>query len=231
MPTRDMDLTYFGHSTFQIETNGHTLLFDPFFGDNPHTEIDPETLDPDFVLVSHAHFDHYADVETFAGDGGPLMIGNFEVVTRISNDYDHENIHPLNEGGTIALDFGTVEATHARHTSSFPDGSYGGVPEGFVLDFGDQTVYYTGDTAPFVEMEWIGENYDVDVMIAPVGDVVTMGIQGAIHSAEMVEPDLVIPVHYDTFPFIAVDLDDVRTAFDEAGFDCRVMDFDDTATL
>jgi len=226
-----MDLTYFGHATFQIETGGHTVLFDPFFADNPHTKVDPATLHPDFVLVSHAHFDHYADVEAFAGDDGPLMVGTFEVVTRISNDYDHENIHPLNEGGMIDLDFGTVEAVHARHTSSFPDGSYGGVPIGFVLDFGDQTVYYTGDTAPFVEMEWVSDNYDIDVMVAPVGDVVTMGIEGAIHSAEMVDADLVVPVHYDTFPFIQVDLDEVSAAFGEAGFDCRVMDFDETATL
>jgi L-ascorbate metabolism protein UlaG (beta-lactamase superfamily) len=92
-------------------------------------------------------------------------------------------------------------------------------------------VYYTGDTAPFVEMQWIGEMYDIDVMIAPVGDVVTMGIDGAIHSAEMVEPELVIPVHYNTFPFIEVDLDEVRDAFDDAGFDVKVVDFDTTVSL
>lgn len=226
-----MDLTYFGHSTFQIDTGAHTLLFDPFFEDNPHTDVDPATLSPDFVLVSHAHFDHYADAEAFAGEGGPMMIGNFEIVSRISSDYDHENIHPLNEGGMIDLDFGTVEGVHARHTSSFPDGSYGGVAQGFVVDFGDQTVYYTGDTAPFAEMQWIGELYDVDVMVAPVGDVVTMGVDGAIHAAEMVEPDLVVPVHYDTFPFIEVDLDEVREAFDDAGFDVRTFAFGETATL
>jgi len=226
-----MDLTYFGHSTFQIDTGAHTLLFDPFFEDNPHTDVDPKTLSPDFVLVSHAHFDHYADVEAFAGEGGPMMIGNFEIVTRISNDYEHENIHPLNEGGMIDLDVGTVEGVHARHTSSFPDGSYGGVAQGFVVDLGDQTVYYTGDTAPFAEMQWIGEIYDVDVMVAPVGDVVTMGIDGAIHTAEMVEPDLVVPVHYDTFPFIEVDLDEVHEAFDDAGFDMRTFAFGETATL
>jgi len=226
-----MELTYFGHATFQIETSDHTLLFDPFFADNPHTNVDPASLNPDTVLVSHAHFDHYADVEAFTGDDGPMIVSNFEIISRIGNDYGHENVHPLNEGGTINLDFGTVEGTHARHTSSFPDGSYGGVPGGFVLDFGDQTVYYTGDTAPFVEMQWIGEMYDIDVMIAPVGDVVTMGIDGAIHSAEMVEPELVIPVHYDTFPFIEVDLDEVRDAFDDAGFDVNVIDFDTTVSL
>jgi L-ascorbate metabolism protein UlaG (beta-lactamase superfamily) len=226
-----MDLTYFGHATFQIETGDTTLLFDPFFAENPHTETTPDALSPDVVLVSHAHFDHYADVEAFAGDDGPLIISNFEIITRIGNDYDHENVHPLNEGGMIEFDWGNVEGTHARHTSSFPDGSYGGVPGGFVLELDDGTVYYTGDTAPFAEMEWIGEMYDVDVMLAPVGDVVTMGADGAVHAAEMVDPGTVVPVHYDTFPFIQVDLDDVAEAFDDAGFDCHAMDFDSTAAF
>jgi L-ascorbate metabolism protein UlaG (beta-lactamase superfamily) len=140
-------------------------------------------------------------------------------------------VHPLNEGGTVDFEWGTVHGTHARHTSSFPDGSYGGVPGGFVLELDDGTVYYTGDTAPFVEMQWIGDMYDVDLMIAPVGDVVTMGIDGAVHTAEMVDPANVVPVHYDTFPFIEVDLDDVEAAFDEAGFDCTVMDFGSTASF
>jgi L-ascorbate metabolism protein UlaG (beta-lactamase superfamily) len=80
-------------------------------------------------------------------------------------------------------------------------------------------------------MQWIGDMYDVDLMIAPVGDVVTMGIDGAVHTAEMVDPANVVPVHYDTFPFIEVDLDDVEAAFDEAGFDCTVMDFGSTASF
>ena len=226
-----MDLTYFGHATFQIETGDTTLLFDPFLVENPHTDVTPDALSPDVILVSHAHFDHYADVESFAGEDGPLVISNFEIISRVGSDYDHENVHPLNEGGSIEFDWGFVEGTHARHTSSFPDGSYGGTAGGFVLELDDATVYYTGDTAPFAEMEWIGEAYDVDVMIAPVGDVVTMGVDGAIHAAEMVDASTVVPVHYDTFPFIEVDLDEVEEAFEDAGFDCAVMDFDSTRSF
>jgi L-ascorbate metabolism protein UlaG (beta-lactamase superfamily) len=226
-----MDLTYYGHATFQIETGGTTLLFDPFFGDNPHTDTTPDTLDPDVVLVSHAHFDHYADVEAFAGPDGPLVISNFEIISRVGEDYDHENVQPLNEGGLLEYDWGTVEAVHARHTSSFPDGSYGGVPEGFVLELEDATVYYTSDTAPFAEMEWIGDLYDVDVMLAPVGDVVTMGVYGAIHAAEMTDADAVVPIHYDTFPFIQVDLDEVEAAIEDAGFTCLRMTPDTTESL
>jgi len=225
-----MELTYFGHATFQIETGGTTILFDPFFGGNPHTDTTPDDVDPDVVLVSHAHQDHYDDVDAFTGDDGPLIISNFEIITRIGQDYGHENVHPLNEGGTVDFEWGTVHGIHARHTSSFPDGSYGGVSGGFVLELDDGTVYYAGDTAPFVEMQWIGDEYDVDLMLAPVGDVVTMGVDGAVHTAEMVDPRTVVPIHYDTFPFIEVDLDDVQDAFDDAGFECEVMDFDSTAS-
>ena len=226
-----MELTYFGHATFQIETGDTTLLFDPFFGGNPHTDVDPGTLDPDVVLVSHAHQDHYDDVDAFTGEDGPLIISNFEIITRIGQDYGHENVHPLNEGGLIEFEWGTVEGTHARHSSSFPDGTYGGMAGGFVLEFDEATVYYTGDTAPFAEMQWIGDVYDVDVMLAPVGDVVTMGVDGAIHTAEMVGPTTVVPVHYDTFPFIEVDLDDVAEAISDAGFNAHPMEFGATSTL
>lgn len=226
-----MELTYFGHSTFQVEVNGTTLLFDPFFADNPHTEVTPDELDPDVVPVTHAHFDHFAGVEPLVDQGNPLVISNFEIISHVGEAFDHENVHPLNEGGKLSFDWGTIEGVHARHTSSFPDGSYGGVPEGFVLDFGGSTVYYTGDTAPFAEMEWIGNDYDVDVMVAPVGGVVTMGVEGTIRSAEMVQPDTIVPVHYDTFPFIEVDLDAVADAIRDAGFTPKPVDFDTTIEL
>lgn len=221
-----MKLTYYGHSTFEIEVDGTTLLFDPYFSDNPHTETTPDEVDPDVLLLTHAHFDHYLDVEGVLADSDPLVISNFEITQRVSEDYDHDAIQPLNEGGNVRLDWGRVEATHARHTSSFPDGRYGGVPQGFVLELDDTVIYNTGDTAPFAEMEWIGELWDVDLMLAPIGNVFTMDINGALHAAEMVEPERTAPLHYDTFPPIEVNLDDFRGAFSEAGFDTVVLDVD-----
>ncbi len=226
-----MDLTYFGHSTFQIETDGTTLLFDPFFSENPHTEVDPRTLDPDVLLLTHAHFDHFSDTEAVLEESDPLVIGNFEITQYVGQEFDHDAIQPLNEGGHVDFDWGSVEATHARHSSSFPDGSYGGVPVGFVLELGDTVVYNTGDTAPFAEMQWVGDLWDVDVMLAPIGNVFTMGIYGALHSAEMVKPDLVLPLHYDTFPPLETDLGTFTEAFAEAGYDTEVVDADDTVSL
>ena len=226
-----MDLTYFGHSTFQIETEDATLLFDPFFAENPHTETDPATLDPDVLLLTHAHFDHFSDTEAVLNHSDPLVISNFEITQYVQQNFDHDAIQPLNEGGSVDFDWGYVETTHARHSSSFPDGSYGGVPNGFVLELNDQVVYNTGDTAPFAEMQWVGDLWDVDVMLAPIGNVFTMDINGALHAAEMVEPDRTAPLHYDTFPPIEVDLDDFRGAFAEAGYDTVVFDVDEATAL
>ncbi|MFB6249405.1 MAG: metal-dependent hydrolase [Salinibacter sp.] len=226
-----MDLTYYGHSTFQLETGDTTLLFDPFFAENPHTDVTADAFDPDVLLLTHAHFDHYSDVEGVLAGSNPLVIANFEITQRVSQDYDHDAIQPLNEGGNAGFDWGTVESVHARHSSSFPDGSYGGVPLGFVLELDEGVVYNTGDTAPFAEMQWIGDRWDVDLMLAPVGNVFTMGIHGALHTAEMVGPSRVAPLHYDTFPPLETDLDAFRKEFSDAGYEPAVFDVGVTTTL
>ncbi|PSQ95206.1 MAG: metal-dependent hydrolase [Bacteroidetes bacterium SW_9_63_38] len=226
-----MELTYYGHSTFQIETGGTTLLFDPFFADNPHTDANASDFDPDVLILTHAHFDHYSDTEGVLDGSDPLVISNFEITQRVSEEYDHDAIQPLNEGADVTFDWGTIKATHARHTSSFPDGSYGGVPQGCVLELDDGVVYNTADTAPFAEMEWIGDLWDVDLMLAPVGNVFTMGIAGALHAAEMVDPDRVAPLHYDTFPPLETDLDEFQDTFGDAGYDTIVFDVGTSTSL
>lgn len=226
-----MELTYFGHSTFQIETNGTTILVDPFFEDNPHTDVSPEDLNPDVILITHAHFDHYADAPAIATRTGATVVSNFEIVTRFGEEHGHENVQPLNTGGRVEMDWGSVEAVDARHSSSFPDGSYGGTANGHILHIEEKCMYNLGDTAPFAEMEWIGDDHDVDLAIMPIGDVVTMGAEGAWQAAEMIDPALTMPVHYGTFPFIADNPDAWAAMMDEAGFDTQVVSFGDTITL
>ena len=218
-----MKITYFGHSTYQIEAAGVTLLVDPFIAENPHTEVDPDTLEPDVILVSHAHFDHIADAPDIASRTGAEVISNFEITQWFANEHGHENNTVVNEGGKLRFDWGSVEAVHARHTSSFPDGSYGGVPNGHIIHIEDTCIYNAGDTAPFAEMEWIGEEHSVDLAALPIGGVLTMGMSGAIKAADLVNADTILPVHYDTFPNIKVDLDDWEQRCDEAGFQTQTV--------
>lgn len=219
-----MNLTYFGHATFQLETDGTTILVDPFLTENPHTDVAPDALNPDVILLTHAHFDHVADAPDIARRSGALVVANFEMITYFQQAHDHENVHPLNEGGRLDFDWGSVEAVSARHSSSFPDGTYGGTPVGHILHVEDTCLYNAGDTSPFAEMQWIGDEYDVDVALLPVGDVVTVGSAGAVRTAELVDPAVTIPVHYGTFPFIAETPDDAVQKLADAGFAAQALD-------
>lgn len=226
-----MDLTYFGHSTFQLETGGTTILVDPFLTENPHTDVSPDALNPDVLLLTHAHFDHVADAPEIARRSGALVVANFEMISYFQQEYGHENVHPLNEGGRIDFDWGSVEAVHARHSSSFPDGTYGGTPVGHLLHLDDTCLYNAGDTAPFAEMQWIGDEHSVDVALLPVGGVVTMGADGAVRTAELIDPMLTVPLHYGTFPFIAETPEAWSRQMDAAGFDTRTLDAGETMEL
>lgn len=228
-----MTLTYFGHSAFQIETDGPTLLFDPFISGNKHAEgvVKAEDLSPDIVLMTHAHGDHWGDAPDILERTGALLISNFEITNYAQQQHGHENIHPMNTGGGYDFDWGRVVQTYARHSSSFPDGTYGGNPNGFILQVGGKTIYNTGDTCRFAEMEWIGEEYDIDLCLMPVGDDFTMGPAEAVKCARMLKPKITVPVHWGTFPLLTGDPHDFADRMDTAGFEARVLEAGETLTL
>lgn len=220
-----MKITYFGHSAFSIETNGTRLLFDPFISGNKHTEgvVQAEDLEADYILLTHAHSDHWGDTPEIAKRTGAQVVGNFEIATYIQEIHGHENVQPMNTGGWWTFDWGRVQQTYARHSSSFPDGTYGGNPNGYILHLEDKCLYNLGDTALFSEMEWIGNDHDIDLAFMPIGDCFTMGPADSLRAAELLKPGLIIPVHHGTFPYIEVDTDEWTRTIADAGFEGRVM--------
>lgn len=219
-----MKLTYYGHSAFQIETNGTTLLFDPFITGNKHTEgvVTADALHPDVILLTHAHSDHWGDTVEIAKRTGALVVANFEITQYLSEQHGYDNIQPMNTGGSWTFDWGRVKQTYARHSSSFPDGTYGGNPNGYLVEIEGKCLYDLGDTDPFYEMTWIGEEYDVDVALMPIGDCFTMGPQDAVRAARMIQPKLSLPLHYNTFPYIEVDVERWTNLMREGGFQTKV---------
>ncbi len=199
-----MKLTYFGHSAFQIETGGATLLFDPFISDNPHAEgvVAADALDPDVLLLTHAHGDHWGDSPAIIARAEPLVVAPFEITNYVGDELGHEDVHPMNTGGAADFDWGRLTQTWARHSSSFPDGTYGGNPSGYILEAEGVTVYAAGDTDRFAEMAWYGEGFDIDVALLPIGDDFTMGPAEAAKAAAMLKAEVVIPIHYGTFPVL-----------------------------
>lgn len=220
-----MKLTYFGHSAFQIETNGTTILVDPFITGNRLAEpvVRAADLRPDVILLTHAHGDHWGDTASIAARTGCLVVGNFEVTQYLSQKHGHDHVFAMNTGGSADFPWGRLTQTYARHSSSFPDGTYGGNPNGYLVEAEGRCIYAAGDTCPFAEMAWIGEDYQVDVALLPVGDTFTMGPADSVRAARMVDPGVIIPIHYDTFPPIEIDIDAWATRMHDVGFVPRVL--------
>ena len=220
-----MKLTYFGHSAYQIELESTTILVDPFITGNPQAEgiVEAADLNPDVIILTHAHGDHWGDTPAIAARTGAMVIGTFEIAQYIQTQHGHNHTHPMNTGGAATFKWGSVKLTYARHSSSFPDGSYGGTANGILLHADGKTIYNTGDTCPFSEMAWIGEANDVDVCLMPIGDNFTMGPDDSIRAAGMIQPKLIIPMHYNTFPYIEIDVASWENKMAEAGFSNQVL--------
>ncbi len=208
-----MTFTYYGHSCFELSLGGKRILFDPFISGNPKAaDVDINSLNPDYVLISHGHSDHIADAEAILKRSGAFAISTYEVIMWLSKK-GCENGRPMNHGGSFKTDFGTVKLVNAVHSSDMPDGSYGGNPAGFLINSREGDFYYAGDTALTMDMKLIPLWSKLKVAILPIGDNFTMGIEDAIRAAQFVECNKVIGVHFDTFGFIEIDQEAAKQQF------------------
>ncbi|MFA7687899.1 MAG: metal-dependent hydrolase [Moheibacter sp.] len=208
-----MKITYYGHASLGIETNGKHFIVDPFITANPLAKhIDIDSLKADYILLTHAHQDHVLDVEAIAGRTGATVICNAEM----SYYYEKKGLKAvgMNTGGKMELDGIKIKSTIAFHSSSFADGTYGGNPNGYILESDDKRIYIAGDTALTREMKLIPKTLgDLDLAIFPIGDHFTMGIEDACTAADFVKCDKVLGYHYDTFPPIKIDALEAKSYF------------------
>lgn len=199
-----MNITFLGHACLQIEINGTHIIVDPFIsGNEKASHININHLKADYILITHAHQDHILDVERIARNTGAKIVSNYEIVTYFG-DKGLEG-HPMNHGGSWNFDFGVVKYVNAIHTSSFPDGTYGGQPGGFVIKGANKTIYIAGDTALTLDMQLIANQFELDLAILPIGDNFTMGIDDALIASKYIKCDKILGYHYDTFGYIEID--------------------------
>jgi len=200
-----MKVTYYGHACFTAQVAGKTLLFDPFITGNELAKaIDVQKVPADYILISHGHEDHMADAVAIAKRTGATIVSNYEVAVWF-NQQGLPKTHALNHGGAWNFDFGRVKFVNAVHSSSLPDGTYGGNPGGFVVESADGNFYYSGDTALTMDMKLIGESTRLNFAALCIGDNFTMGIDDAIKAAEFVHCRDILGLHYNTFPPIQID--------------------------
>lgn len=204
-----MKATYHGHSVVSLETDdGTILLFDPFITGNEQCDLDVQTVEPDVILVTHAHADHIGDTIDIAKRTGAQVITTVEIADYLATQ--GVTAHGMQPGGGYQFDFGYIKFTQAIHGSSLDiDGSGKpftlGLAAGILFTADGQTVYHLGDTALYSDMKLIGERNHINLAFIPIGDNFTMGPADAAVSARWLKAEIVVPVHYNTFPVIEQD--------------------------
>ncbi|MGB9133144.1 MAG: metal-dependent hydrolase [Methanosarcina sp.] len=218
----DVKITWLGHSAFLLEAEKKVLI-DPFISGNPMASCSPEELNPDIIAVTHGHSDHLGDTIEIGKRTGCRIISIHEVANYIKSKGVFAE--GMNKGGTINVEGITLTMTDALHSSSIEASGFsfdGGCPAGFVICIGGHSIYHAGDTGVFGDMQLIGELYEPELALLPIGDRFTMGIKEAVKAIELLRPGIVVPMHYNTFDAIKQDPEEFRKAV-EAKVDTKVV--------
>jgi L-ascorbate metabolism protein UlaG (beta-lactamase superfamily) len=198
-----INLTWYSHACFLIQTNEVNLLVDPFLTGNSLAPVSPDEVETDYILVSHGHCDHLGDTVEIAKRTGAIVVSNPEICGWL-HQKGISNTHAMQLGGAHTFSWGTLKMTLALHSSPTPDGGFGGNPCGFIFYIDGKKIYHACDTGLFYDMTLIGEE-KIDLALLPIGDNFTMGPSDAIRALHLIKPKKVIPIHYNTFDVIRQD--------------------------
>jgi L-ascorbate metabolism protein UlaG (beta-lactamase superfamily) len=212
-----VDIRFLGQSCFEIKAGGTTVLIDPFLTGNPKAAASADEMEPDVILLTHGHADHLGDTVDIAKRSGATVVAIVELANELGES-GVENVLDPNYGGTVTFDWGWVKLVPAWHTAVSPNGTPH-MPAGLLIHIGDHLVYHLGDTALFSDMKLIAQRGDkVDLALVPIGGHYTMDRYDAVTAVELINPQQVIPCHYDTFPPIETDAQAFRSDVQNAGF-------------
>ena len=229
-----MKITYHGQSTIEIQTNGKSLIIDPFISGNPSATTKVENIQSNAVLLTHAHMDHILDAVPIAKANNAPIVANPELAAYMS--WKGAETIGMNIGGTLDLGFAKAKMTHAFHSSGIIDEEnknilYGGMPAGFIIEAEGKTIHHAGDTGLFSDMKLIGDRYNLDVAFVPIGDHFTMGPEDALQAAEWYQAKLVIPIHYNTFPVIKQDANEFINKVEQLGLKGKALQIGETIEI
>ena len=225
-----MKITYYGHASLGITIGDKKIIVDPFISANELAKhIDVNQLEADYILITHAHGDHILDVEAIANNTGATIVSNAEIAGYYENK--GYKAHPMNHGGSWQFDFGKVKYVTAIHSSSFPDGTYGGNQGGFVIEGEHKNIYIAGDTALTYDMKLIPLRTKLDLAILPIGSNFTMDVDDAIIASDFLECDKVLGYHYDTFGYIKINHEEAKRKFYDKDKDLMLLEIGESIEL
>ncbi len=212
-----MQLIYEGHACFRVISQGQEIIIDPYFNGNPLAQHRPEELQPNLILLTHGHGDHLGDALAIARHSGATLAGQVDLL----NALDHHGIESIGFHLGGSFHFGPfkitmVPAWHGSSISSSQGALYGGVACGYIIDDGEKKLYHAGDTGLFGDMSMVISRYGLDCALLPIGDFYTMGPQDAVTAAQWLKAEVVIPMHYNTFPLISQDPQQFKAAVEQA---------------
>ncbi len=198
-----MEIRFLGHAAFELRDGDTSVLIDPFLTGNPKAAVTADELDPDAILLTHGHADHFGDTVSIAKRTWADVVAIVEIAQELSEG-GLEQVHNPNIGGTVTFDWGWVRLVPAWHTSTTPKGT-ANVPAGLLVSFGGKVIYHLGDTGLFSDLQLVGRREPIDVALVCIGGHFTMDRIDAVEAARLVGAAEVIPCHYGTFPPIETD--------------------------
>jgi L-ascorbate metabolism protein UlaG (beta-lactamase superfamily) len=229
-----MQITWLGHGSFQFELpSGEVFLMDPWTDGNPKYPAQHKITRVDTICITHGHFDHIHDAVPLAKKFSPQVVAIFEICQWLESK-GVQNTRPMNKGGAQQIGSVNISMTHAVHSCGILDDGkiiYGGEAAGFVFRFDDgRSLYFSGDTAVFSDMELIQELYEPLLAFLPIGDLFTMGPRQAALACGMLRPQRVIPMHFGTFPALTGTPEELATRLKDKGTDVWTLTPGETVT-
>jgi len=218
-------LRWLGHSAFEIELAGKTLLIDPWINGNPKAPLKAsEITQADIVCVTHDHADHLGDAFDICKRTNAVFVATFEM-SNYAEANGVKNTVGMNIGGTVEIGGIRITLVHAFHTATR------GAPTGFVLRGEGKTVYHAGDTGLFGDMQLIGKLYRPNVALLPIGSYYTMGPVEAAEAVRLINPEIAVPMHYQTFPVLVQSADEFAKLAKEKAPNVRIAVLKPNETL
>ena len=219
-----MKITWLGHSAFLIEGTKKVLV-DPFITGNDKAPVKPDDVDCDIIAVTHGHGDHLGDAIFISKRKNVPIVAIYELAEYINSK--GATAIGMNFSGTYEHEGVRLTMVPALHSSGITEAEFthsGGLPAGFIIEMDGKTVYHAGDTGLFGDMKIIGELYTPDVALLPVGGLFTMDTRLATIAAKWLKPKVVIPMHYNTWPPIEVDPEEMRDDLEREGIDLVILE-------